>query len=547
MNKQLCVIWLALLWLPMATSGAVENLNPPNPPLLKGGFSTPPLEKGGQGGFLLNRVQFEGGAALPQTELNAIVAPAIGQRMTLADVEELRYRLTKHYVDQGFINSGVVIKPDQTLTDGVLIFQIIPGQLTEIRVSGQERLRPSYLTKRLQPDPTAPFNRLKLQDHFQLLLQDPLIAQLKGTLLPGAAPASAVLDLDVTRARAWDVALRTDNHRPPSTGAERAYLTGTVRNLTGFGDALDLNIGHGYEGDGREGSISWSLPLTARDTRLALRYERNDASLIEEPLADLAIDSATERLMVDVSHPLWHTLQSTLRLGAQLSHAENTTHLLGEPFSFSEGVVNGASQVTALRLSQEYSRRLTQQAFALRSVFSYGMDALDATIHAGNTPDSRFVAWLGQGQYVRQLSQHGTQMIVRGSLQLAGERLLALEQFSIGGAGSVRGYRENQLVGDNGYTASAEVRYPVWEGVKFFAAKQVLQLAVFTDVGNAWDHGHYSERDGDLWSIGVGAVWTIEKRLQAELYFGHALNDPPPEKEHDWQDEGVHFMVQVDF
>ncbi|MBK1694078.1 hypothetical protein CKO09_04915 [Chromatium weissei] len=533
MNKHLRFVWLVLLWLPAMASAAPEH-------------SVIPANTNAAN-FLLKRVQFEGGAALPQTELNTIVAPFIGQQLTLADVEELRYRLTKHYVDQGFINSGVLIKPNQSLADGVLIFQIISGQLTEIRVSGQGRLRPSYLINRLQPDSTAPFNRLKLQEHFQLLLQDPLIDQLKGTLLPSATPASAVLDLAVTRARPWNVALRTDNHRPPSTGAERGYLTSTVRNVTGFGDALDLNLGQGYEGDGREGSISWSLPLTARDLRLALRYERNDASLIEEPLAELAINSATERMSVELAQPLWHSLPSTLQLGIQLSHAENTTHLLDEPFSFSKGVVNGSSQVTAVRFFQEYARRLTGSAFALRSTFSYGLNALDATIHSGNTPDSRFLTWLGQGQYVHQLTERGTQLVVRGSLQLASESLLALEQFSIGGANSVRGYRENQLVGDNGYTAALELRHSIWEGVKFFDAKQQLQLVLFTDVGNAWNHGHYSERDGDLWSIGVGAVWTIEKRLQAELYVGHALNSPPPEKEHDWQDEGVHFMVQVDF
>jgi hemolysin activation/secretion protein len=567
-NSRLRFGWRVLLcWLPVAASLAQEV-----PPIssLPGGqrgatgpasMETLPVEPApspappdagpapvppGGPGFVLQGVRFEGGETLPGAGLKEIVTPFVGQWMTLADVEELRYRLTKHYVDQGYINSGVVLKPDQVVRDGVIVFQIVPGQLAEIRVSGQGRLRPAYVTGRLQPDASAPFNRLELQERFQLLLQDPLIDQIKGTLLPGPAPGSAVLDLTVTRARPWDLYLRTDNYRPPSTGAERAYVGGAVRNLTGFGDALDLYVGRGYAGDGNEGALGWSIPLNARDTRLSLRYDRSDASLLEEPLADLEIESETQRVDLGVSHPLWRSLQSSLKLGALLSWSENKTSLLGEPFSFSEGVVEGESRVAAVRFFQEYSRHSSRQAYALRSVFSAGLDAFDATIHPYGAPDSQFFAWLGQGQYVLRLTERGAQLILRGGLQLADNRLLPQEQFAIGGVNTVRGYRENELVGDRGYAASLEMRYPLWEGIGFAETKHLIQLAVFTDVGSAWNHGQRGERE-DLWSIGAGVLWTIEERLRAELYLGHALNEPVPQEDYDWQDDGVHFMVQVDF
>lgn len=504
-----------------------------------------PVPTGGPG-FMLHGVRFEGGGTLPQDGLKAVYTPFIGQWLTLADVEELRYHLTRHYVDQGYVNSGVLLKPDQVVRDGVIVFQIIPGRLAEIRVSGQERLRPSYVTGRIQPDPETPFNRTDLQERFQLLLQDPLIEQIHGTLLPGNAPGSAVLDLQVKRARPWDLYLRTDNYRPPSTGAERAYVGGVVRNLTGFGDVLDLYLGRAYEGQGNEGAIGWSVPLNARDTRLMLHYDRTNASLLEEPLVDLNIESETDRFDLGLSHPLWQSLQSTLRLGGLLSWSENKTTLLGEPFSFSEGAVEGTSRVTAFRFVQEYSRRSAKQAYALRSVLSYGLDAFDATIHPANTPDSRFVAWLGQGQAVWRLTESGTQLILRGGIQLAGEHLLPLEQFAIGGVNTVRGYRENELVGDSGYAASLELRYPLWEGVGFAETRQQVQLAAFTDAGSAWNHGRFNQRE-DLFSVGVGLIWTIEERLRAELYLGHALTDRTPQTDHNLQDDGIHFMVQADF
>lgn len=540
-----------LLWLPLAVSSA-QDLPPPFAAAVPDAGFVPPPSAGADAtaapepGFVLQGVRFAGGETLPATGLQAIYAPFVGRWMTLADVEELRYRLTKHYVDLGYLNSGVVLEPNQTVRDGVLVLRIVPGTLAEIRVSGQGRLHPSYVAARLHPDPGAPFNQVALQERFQLLLQDPLIERIQGTLLPGPAPATAVLELAVTRARPWELYLRTDNSRPPSTGAERVYLGGAVRNLTGFGDALELYLGHGYEGDGQEGALDWSLPFNERDTRFSLHYERSDASLLEEPLADLEIASETWRFDLGISHPLWHTLSDSLKLGGLVSWSENRTELLGEPFSFSEGAIDGESRVMALRFFQEYAQRSAQDAIALRSTFSYGLDACDATVHSGNLPDSQFFAWLGQGQYVRRLSARGTQLILRGGIQLADRLLLPLERFAIGGVNTVRGYRENELVGDSGYTVALEVRHPLWEGRGFADTRQQIQLALFTDAGSAWNHGHFGERD-TLRSVGLGVLWSIEERLRAEIYVGHALNEPLPQEERDWQDEGIHGMLQFDF
>lgn len=505
-----------------------------------------PLEAQREPGFVLRGVHFEEDGALPSAGRDALIAPFLGQWMTLTDLEALRYRLTEFYVEQGYINSGVLIVPDQTIRDGILRLRVLTGRLTEIRVSGQGRLKPAYLAERLQRAPEAPLNRAVLQERFQLLLEDPLIEQLDGELMPGLAPGSAVLELEVTRARPWDAYVRLDNHRPPSTGATRLYLGGALHNLTGQGDILDLYLGRGFEGQGREGALEWSVPLNTRDTRLWARYERSDAALVEEPLADLDIRSETERLELGLSHPLWNRLSGTFTLSGLLSWAENETTIDGGPFSFPEGAEDGETRATALRLRQDLLYRTDAAAYALRSVLSLGLDALDATIHPSreNRPDSRFVSWQGQAQAVWRLNEQDTRLILRGGVQWAGDALLSLEQFAVGGANSVRGYRENEQVGDNGYHATLELRHPIWEG-PLLGLQHRLQLAVFSDVGSAWDRGRWGEHE-DLAAIGAGLIWTADERLRAELYFGHALTEPVATEEHNLQDDGIHFLVQLD-
>ena len=72
-----------------------------------------------------------------------------------------------------------------------------------------------------------------------------------------------------------------------------------------------------------------------------------------------------------------------------------------------------------------------------------------------------FLVWRGQAQYIRQLSNK-TNLLLRGDLQLADRPLVSLEQFRAGGALSVRGYRRDRTLGDNGLFFSTELPHQIW-------------------------------------------------------------------------------------
>lgn len=78
--------------------------------------------------------------------------------------------------------------------------------------------------------------------------------------------------------------------------------------------------------------------------------------------------------------------------------------LLGLPFSFTAGSDNGKTNVTALRLFQDWGNGDAEHALALRSTFSIGLPILGATVaNTGTQPSGKFFAWLGQAQYVRRI------------------------------------------------------------------------------------------------------------------------------------------------
>lgn len=488
----------------------------------------------GDAQVLVRRIRIEGNSVIPTDELARLAAPYEGRVLPAGRLLELRDALTRHYVERGYINSGALI-PEQRVVDGVVTLRIVEGRLTALEVVGRRRLSEAWFAERLGVGAERPLRLPELRDGLLLLLQNPLIARLNAELLPGAAPGQALLRLTLAEADPWTIAVSLDNGRPVSTGSWLAGLQAGHRNLTGRGDTLSVSLGASEGSD--EGAVQYRLPLDARDTTLTLGYSRSTAGVVEEPFALLDIGSETENLSVGLARPVLRAADRRLVLGLALERRRNETTLMGLPFSFSPGVVDGKSGVTVLRFSQDWTGRGPDRVLAARSTFSWGLDAFGASDQA--TPDGQFLAWLGQAQWARRWGPH--QLLLRGDLQVAADRLLPLEQMALGGAHSVRGFRENHLVRDQGALVSAEYRYappdpPAWA--------RGLQLALFADAGSGWNHGGGARES--LASVGAGLRYDPDPRFHAELYVGHRLKsvDYPDD---DLQDRGAHLALSWQF
>jgi hemolysin activation/secretion protein len=199
--------------------------------------------------------------------------------------------------------------------------------------------------------------------------------------------------------------------------------------------------------------------------------------------------------------------------------------------------------VTAVRVSADYTRRRSVDAFALKATVSMGVEWFDATDNPDILPDSDYVKTLLQGQYSRQLPA-GMQLLARLTAQLSSDSLLPIEKLAVGGAESVRGYRENQFVRDEGAVASAELRIPLWAddtGQSRFG----LRLAPFVDYGytrNKSIRGFDAEDSEQIYSVGLGLLWQFRELGSASLYYGEDLQnvDNPDDS---WQESGFHVQL----
>lgn len=488
-------------------------------------------------------IAVQGNTVFTAEQLHAVTEPFIQKReLTTEDIEALRLTLTRYYVDRGYATSGAIV-PDQELADNVLIIQIVEGRLAKIDVENHYWFREPYIRWRVERGAGPPVNVLQLQEQLQLLQLDSRLTRLNANLKPGLALGESHLNLRVTEANPFKARIGFNNYLSPTVGAEQGFLSLEHQNVTGFGDQLSVYAA-GSSGAHPVITVGYSIPIHPSDTTLSFQYRRFAFAVQSEAFKALDIENRSEGYRIGLRQPLLRSLRHELAVSITGEHQTNRSFLLGEPFEFTAGATNGVFRISALRFGQEYLFRTDRQVVAFLSRFSVGFgDVLGSSTSSAvaGAADGRFVAWLGEAQWVRQVELLRTQLVSRASAQITPDHLFPIEQVAVGGRFSVRGYREFALVRDNAVLASLEARVPVYSR----AEKDVLLIVPFLDFGHSWSSEIATLHPRTLASVGAGVVWNLPwKDSRFELYYGKQLNRL--EIGHgNLQDHGIHLQVAI--
>lgn len=310
--------------------------------------------------------------------------------------------------------------------------------------------------------------------------------------------------------------------------------------MSGRGDRIDIAYGRGiFQANGlSDYSLRYSSPINAKDLTIGFHISQNNSTVIEAPFNDLNITSRSKTVGVDLYAPVIDSPNEKLTLGLVLERRQSQTYLFNLPFSFSPGTVGGESSESVGRFSQEWVKKELLSAVTLRSTLSVGSTNALPKVNAIG-PDRHFLSWLGQWQRAQKLDAD-RQLILLGNLQWTSQTLLSMEQLGLGGANTVRGYRETQLLRDKGGVFSAEYRMPI-----FFdqAGTSRTQLAYFTDYGQGSNTDATIDTPRSISSIGLGILWNPDKHWHAETYIGHSFRKFAVHGSQNLQDNGIHFLL----
>lgn len=481
---------------------------------------------------------FTGNTVFSDQILEALIANYKNRTISALELEELRLIISNHYINNGYINSGATL-PDQDLAGGNLVLNITEGRLTEIKLENSGRLNTDYIIQRITNNQSKPLNLPQLQENLFLLQQNPRIKRINAALGPGLNRGESILDIMITEDRPYRLSLELNNHRPPSIGEGQAIIDLTHYNISGAGDLLDISLSKTEGLD--SGRFLYAWPLSAKGALFKVEYQLNETSVTDESFTQATdISSAFNSLSLGIFYPLFKSSREEYNVELTLDTRHSIIRLSGEETALSPGDDRGNNRVTALRLTQSWvSQDQSSNIYALRHSLNFGLDALDSTV-LDDQPDSEYTSWLIQYQWAHRFQSHDIKSIVRTHWQFAMDPLLSMEKFAIGGAHSVRGYRENNIVRDNGAVFSLEGRIPLFTSSD---RKQLVEAAAFYDYGRGKNKG-----DSDyvyIESVGLGLRWKYSDSLSAQLYWADPLTDVS-KNGNSLQDDGFHVSLKAE-
>ncbi|MBS7350586.1 MAG: ShlB/FhaC/HecB family hemolysin secretion/activation protein, partial [Comamonas sp.] len=269
----------------------------------------------------------EGATLLPAEALDTLIAPLIGQALTLAELEHTAQRIAEHYRQNGWF--ARVYLPQQDVTEGRIRIQVLEGRFggSSVQQTGS-RANAAYvqslITARLSSG--APLSSADLERGLLLANDLPGIAA-TGVLQAGANTSETALAIQVrdTAFITGDAGL--NNYGIPSTGRLQASGGLAVNNWSGQGDQFSLRLLAAQ--DIRSAVARYSLPLGYNGLRLTAHASTLDYTLGGSYRA-LQAEGKAHTAGLRLHYPLVRQARHNLNLSASYEHRRYDDDILSQ-------------------------------------------------------------------------------------------------------------------------------------------------------------------------------------------------------------------------
>ena len=499
--------------------------------------------------------KFTGNTVFSDEELREKVTQGLtNQPITLSRLLQVATDVGQLYADAGYSTSGAVVEiPEitQQQGNGVVEIQIIEGKLEAINViplDESERLNPGYLRSRLEAAIGTPFNIRDLQKVLQLLLVNPLIETISAQIADGSETGTSILTIKYASADTFRLEAILDNNRAPSVGSFRRSAFISEGNLLGFGD--DFRIGYGNTDGSNSIEGAYNFPINPYNGTVGFAFRYIDSEIVKPPFNRFDIESEYQQYIFTLRQPISQTLTQDIALGLTFDRQQSSNFLANEKFPLSPGNnLEGETNISTLRFFQEWIERAEDDIISLRSSFNFGLEGVLGTTEPfdkdinPDAPESGYFMWRGQVQWLRSFAPDFF-LLTRGNIQISNDPLVPIEQFVLGGSGTIRGYGQNFRLSDSGVVGSVELRILVYRDPD---QQMVFQVIPFLDIGTGWNVGETSvPSPSTLASLGFGLLWQQSDKFSARIDWGIPLTEYD-QQGNTWQENGVYFSVIYNF
>jgi hemolysin activation/secretion protein len=455
--------------------------------------------------FDVRGITISGNTLITSEVLGALVADAIGQPLTLPQLEALAARITQAYQRRGYPLARAIV-PAQTIEDGQVRLQVIEARFGEVRLDNQSRSGNRLLSATLSPLQAGEVIEQDSLDRALLLLSDIPGVVSMATLSPGSQVGTSDLLVGVQPGARVSGQLTADGHGSQSAGRSRAGASLNLINTLGLGDVLSataLSSGKGLN----HGGVSYELALNGLGTRFgvgisSLRYEligglaKLDAhgtahvlsAVLRQPLVRRSNANLSAALTID---------RTTLRDRVDVSSIATDRTMHNANLSVHGDLVDGWAG----------GGLTTADAGVLTGRVGFDKPAAQLGDAASAQTEGGFTKWTLNVSRVQSVGASGS-LHLSARAQRASCNLDASQKLSVGGPSGVRGYDSGAAPGDEGEIFSAEYRHTMR-----LSAPGLWQATVFADTARVRINAKPFAAGSNhlrLSGAGVGLNWGLD-------------------------------------
>ena len=454
--------------------------------------------------FELKKIVMDSSAVLTEAELAAITQPYEGKMVQLNDIYAIVEKINVLYASKGYVTCRAFLPP-QTITDGKVKLLLVEGRTGNTTVSGNNYTKTSFITKRLHLKENEIAN-IKQVNKDLLLFNATNSTQLRIVMKAGEKPGTTDYEITAYEPKRDTWTIFEDNAGSDTSGEYRTGLFFNTKSLSGTCDPF--SVGTVFSEGTRAANAMYTRSLGRSGTKMNLLYSTNAVKVTKGDYKDM-IKGHANSYAIGFTQPLVvnETTRTELSLDYNRQNSKTDFMVLGNRFNIVDDSVQDFTLGFAMT---NYGA-----SHVLYQKHSYVRGYSERTPSSMLEDSQNFGFYKFNGLY-QKLYAGGQMINLRADAQWSGsEGMVSSRQFYMGGMYSVRGYKENFLGGDSGFTFSAEYSIPV--------INRNTNAFTFFDYGHVYGNGQSDDQHSILASLGLGIRSTINQYCSASLTLGVPL------------------------
>jgi hemolysin activation/secretion protein len=462
-----------------------------------------------QNTFDITEFRVLGNHVLAPTVIERTVYPFLGPARTIDTVKQAADALEKAYKAAGYGAIYVDI-PEQEVANGLIRLKVTEGKLETVHVRGERYFSDRQILAALPALEVGKTPNLpQLQRELTALNARSPDRSLTPVLKAGSEPGTVDVDLAVKDTLPLHGSLQYDNRHTADTTPNRATAALSYDNLWQRQDSVGVQYqtAPAKPSDAEVLMANYLGHIDSAGAQAALSYTHTSSNVLA--LGTLGVLGKGSIYGAHWIEPLQSTAASSQSFNAGADYKDVLTSVLPNTTgSTSSGAVTAL--VKYINWSAVYSGSwwLDTQFYSISAGANFGVRSVLNSVN--EFENARYNAhpdyfYLRFGFTGTQKLPAGFGIMERVNVQWADSPLVNNEQFSLGGADTVRGYLEAETLGDSGFADTLELHSPSL-GPHAGAILSPLYGFLFVDGGVATlvDPLPSQRENVTLWSTGLG-------------------------------------------